>query len=137
MYIFKWHICTPLSISVYLVFIPMSTFCTSLSGMFVFLRVAHCTAFSIISALSLHIAVEQCDYFSHFQLRFLGDDIKEGDVILSNHPSAGGSHLPDLTVITPVGKTLFELPKKYMCAGEASATEFPSTLEGGCSYCCV
>ncbi|KAK4885928.1 hypothetical protein RN001_002199 [Aquatica leii] len=27
---------------------------------------------------------------------------KEGDVILSNHPSAGGSHLPDLTVITPV-----------------------------------
>lgn len=27
---------------------------------------------------------------------------KDGDVVLSNHPSAGGSHLPDLTVITPV-----------------------------------
>lgn len=26
----------------------------------------------------------------------------DGDVILCNHPSAGGSHLPDLTVITPV-----------------------------------
>ncbi|GJQ79107.1 hypothetical protein Trydic_g5362 [Trypoxylus dichotomus] len=26
----------------------------------------------------------------------------EGDVILSNHPAAGGSHLPDFTVITPV-----------------------------------
>lgn len=26
----------------------------------------------------------------------------EGDVILANHPKAGGSHLPDLTVITPV-----------------------------------
>jgi 5-oxoprolinase (ATP-hydrolysing) len=25
-----------------------------------------------------------------------------GDSILSNHPSTGGSHLPDLTVITPV-----------------------------------
>jgi len=25
-----------------------------------------------------------------------------GDVILSNHPEAGGSHLPDLTIITPV-----------------------------------
>lgn len=24
-----------------------------------------------------------------------------GDVILSNHPSFGGSHLPDLTVISP------------------------------------
>ncbi|XP_049939893.1 5-oxoprolinase [Schistocerca serialis cubense] len=37
-----------------------------------------------------------------YQMRVLGDNIHEGDVILSNHPSAGGSHLPDLTVITPV-----------------------------------
>jgi hypothetical protein len=28
--------------------------------------------------------------------------IKQGDVILANHPSAGGSHLPDMTCITPV-----------------------------------
>ena len=28
--------------------------------------------------------------------------LSPGDVILSNHPVAGGSHLPDLTVITPV-----------------------------------
>lgn len=28
--------------------------------------------------------------------------LKKGDVLLSNHPSCGGSHLPDLTVITPV-----------------------------------
>ncbi|XP_041454379.1 5-oxoprolinase-like isoform X2 [Lytechinus variegatus] len=37
-----------------------------------------------------------------YQMETLGDDLKEGDVILSNHPAAGGSHLPDLTVITPV-----------------------------------
>ncbi|XP_042898773.1 5-oxoprolinase [Parasteatoda tepidariorum] len=37
-----------------------------------------------------------------FQMRHLGDNIHDGDVILSNHPCAGGSHLPDLTVITPV-----------------------------------
>lgn len=37
-----------------------------------------------------------------YQLGVLGDDLKPGDVILSNHPCAGGSHLPDLTVITPV-----------------------------------
>jgi len=29
-------------------------------------------------------------------------ELKPGDVILANHPSAGGTHLPDLTVITPV-----------------------------------
>lgn len=28
--------------------------------------------------------------------------INQGDVILANHPSAGGSHLPDITCITPV-----------------------------------
>ena len=27
---------------------------------------------------------------------------KRGDVVLANHPSAGGSHLPDMTCITPV-----------------------------------
>jgi 5-oxoprolinase (ATP-hydrolysing) len=32
----------------------------------------------------------------------LRGEIQAGDVILSNHPVAGGSHLPDLTVITPV-----------------------------------
>eukprot|EP00730_Choanoeca_flexa_P007915 TRINITY_DN12412_c0_g2_i1.p1 TRINITY_DN12412_c0_g2~~TRINITY_DN12412_c0_g2_i1.p1 ORF type:complete len:1293 (+),score=305.35 TRINITY_DN12412_c0_g2_i1:21-3899(+) len=28
--------------------------------------------------------------------------LKPGDVLVSNHPAAGGSHLPDITVITPV-----------------------------------
>ncbi|GAA6228331.1 5-oxoprolinase [Lates japonicus] len=37
-----------------------------------------------------------------YQMRSLGNKLREGDVILSNHPCAGGSHLPDLTVITPV-----------------------------------
>jgi len=37
-----------------------------------------------------------------FQIQTLGDSIRAGDVLLSNHPKAGGSHLPDLTVITPV-----------------------------------
>ncbi|GAA5982313.1 hypothetical protein JCM5350_006140 [Sporobolomyces pararoseus] len=31
-----------------------------------------------------------------------GNGIVEGDVLLSNSPTAGGSHLPDITVITPV-----------------------------------
>jgi len=37
--------------------------------------------------------------------------VQEGDVLLSNHPQlAGGSHLPDITAITPVfdhGKIVF------------------------------
>jgi 5-oxoprolinase (ATP-hydrolysing) len=36
--------------------------------------------------------------------------LEEGDCLLSNHPSAGGSHLPDCTVIVPTfhnGKVVF------------------------------
>lgn len=37
--------------------------------------------------------------------------LEQGDVLVTNHPCAGGSHLPDITVITPVindqGETLF------------------------------
>ena len=44
------------------------------------------------------------------QVRYYGkggpgasEGLNEGDVLLSNHPQlAGGSHLPDITVITPV-----------------------------------
>ena len=30
------------------------------------------------------------------------DNLNEGDVLVTNHPYAGDSHLPDITVITPV-----------------------------------
>lgn len=39
------------------------------------------------------------------QLRHLPGGFNPGDVVLVNHPQAGGSHLPDLTVITPVRKS--------------------------------
>ncbi|VFQ46634.1 hydantoinase b/oxoprolinase [Desulfoluna butyratoxydans] len=44
------------------------------------------------------------------QILMRGKDLKEGDVLVSNDPGAGGSHLPDITVITPVfrdGKIIF------------------------------
>lgn len=37
-----------------------------------------------------------------WQKDFLGSELCDGDVLLTNHPSAGGSHLPDITIITPV-----------------------------------
>uniref|UniRef100_A0A7I4BP05 5-oxoprolinase n=2 Tax=Physcomitrium patens TaxID=3218 RepID=A0A7I4BP05_PHYPA len=39
-----------------------------------------------------------------WQLQHWGQNLKEGDVLVTNHPAAGGSHLPDITVITPVFK---------------------------------
>ena len=37
-----------------------------------------------------------------YQVRAMADEWHDGDVLMSNHPQAGGSHLPDITVITPV-----------------------------------
>ncbi|KAI8638943.1 Hydantoinase B/oxoprolinase-domain-containing protein [Parasitella parasitica] len=37
-----------------------------------------------------------------YQLNFYKGNLFEGDVIMTNHPQAGGSHLPDITIITPV-----------------------------------
>ncbi|XP_011879574.1 PREDICTED: 5-oxoprolinase [Vollenhovia emeryi] len=37
-----------------------------------------------------------------YQIKAFNGKFTPGDVILANHPLAGGSHLPDLTVITPV-----------------------------------
>jgi len=45
-----------------------------------------------------------------YQINTLGDNWKEGEVILANHPMAGGTHLPDITLMTPVfshGKPVF------------------------------
>ncbi|KAI9143153.1 Hydantoinase B/oxoprolinase-domain-containing protein [Paraphysoderma sedebokerense] len=47
-----------------------------------------------------------------YQLKHWGSNLKDGDVLVSNHPQCGGSHLPDITVITPVydetsGKIVF------------------------------
>ncbi|CAK5262241.1 unnamed protein product [Mycena citricolor] len=37
-----------------------------------------------------------------YQMKRHGKTLKEGDVLMTNSPHAGGSHLPDITVITPV-----------------------------------
>ncbi|KAF7760255.1 hypothetical protein Agabi119p4_10931 [Agaricus bisporus var. burnettii] len=37
-----------------------------------------------------------------YQMKLHGSSLKEGDVLMANSPVAGGSHLPDITIITPV-----------------------------------
>lgn len=37
-----------------------------------------------------------------FQIQHNEGNIHPGDVFVTNHPAAGGTHLPDITVITPV-----------------------------------
>ncbi|KAJ3104895.1 hypothetical protein HDU97_008753 [Phlyctochytrium planicorne] len=37
-----------------------------------------------------------------WQMKNSNKILKPGDVLMTNHPQAGGSHLPDITIITPV-----------------------------------
>ncbi|CAB3406225.1 unnamed protein product [Caenorhabditis bovis] len=57
----------------------------------------------IANAPHIPVHLGGMQYTVKFQIDHLGvDGIKNGDVILANHPIAGGCHLPDFTVITPV-----------------------------------
>ncbi|XP_012265317.2 5-oxoprolinase [Athalia rosae] len=51
-----------------------------------------------------------------FQIKAFEGRFTPGDVILANHPSAGGSHLPDLTVITPVFRSDLDAPVFFVAS---------------------
>lgn len=78
-----------------------------------------------------------------YQVGHLGENWKEGEVILANHPSSGGTHLPDMTVITPVfnnGKAEFYVASRghHADIGGISAGSMPAfsknLLEEGASF---
>lgn len=51
-------------------------------------------------------------------MKLHGATLKEGDVLMTNSPWAGGSHLPDITIITPVFA-----PKPKRPSASASASQ--------------
>ena len=55
-------------------------------------------------------------YAVKFQHKLHEGKLRPGDVLVSNHPESGGTHLPDITVITPV----FETDGKTICFYTAS-----------------
>ncbi|BGP29500.1 hypothetical protein JCM10296v2_001239 [Rhodotorula toruloides] len=56
----------------------------------------------IANAPHLPVHLGSMSFAVRYQQNFYKDNLHEGDVILTNHPVAGGSHLPDCTIITPV-----------------------------------
>ena len=56
----------------------------------------------VANAPHIPIHLGSMQYAIQYQHRLWDGKLKPGDVLLSNHPECGGTHLPDLTVITPV-----------------------------------
>jgi 5-oxoprolinase (ATP-hydrolysing) len=64
----------------------------------------------VANAPHIPIHLGSMQFAIQYQHRLWGDKLKPGDVLLSNHPDAGGTHLPDLTVVTPAfydGRLIF------------------------------
>ncbi|PWN52420.1 Hydantoinase B/oxoprolinase [Violaceomyces palustris] len=58
----------------------------------------------VANAPHLPVHLGSMSFAVRFQVDYLKQhgEMKRGDVIMANMPSAGGSHLPDITIITPV-----------------------------------
>jgi 5-oxoprolinase (ATP-hydrolysing) len=56
----------------------------------------------VSNAPSIPVHLGSMQYCVAACIKLLGDDWHEGDVILTNHPAVGGTHLPDMTVVTAV-----------------------------------
>lgn len=65
-----------------------------------------------------------------YQLDFWGADLKDGDILCTNSPTVGGTHLPDITVVSPV---FHEGKIQFVVAARAHHSEIGGTAPGSSS----
>ncbi|TQB70395.1 hypothetical protein MPDQ_000609 [Monascus purpureus] len=56
----------------------------------------------VANAPHLPVHLGSMQFAVRYQHKKWFGQLKDGDVLVTNHPSCGGTHLPDITVITPV-----------------------------------
>lgn len=56
----------------------------------------------VANAPHIPIHLGSMQFAIQYQHRLWKDRLQPGDVLLTNHPQCGGTHLPDLTVVSPV-----------------------------------
>ncbi|KAH7021304.1 Hydantoinase B/oxoprolinase-domain-containing protein [Microdochium trichocladiopsis] len=56
----------------------------------------------VANAPHIPIHLGSMQFAIQYQHRLWAGKLKPGDVLLTNHPQTGGTHLPDLTVVSPV-----------------------------------
>ncbi|ABN64939.2 5-oxoprolinase [Scheffersomyces stipitis CBS 6054] len=65
-----------------------------------------------------------------YQLDYWKDNLREGDILCSNSPSVGGTHLPDVTVISPV---FIDGKIQFVVAARAHHSEIGGSAPGSSS----
>lgn len=56
----------------------------------------------VANAPHIPVHLGSMQFAIRYQHKMWNGKLKDGDVLVTNHPSCGGTHLPDITVITPV-----------------------------------
>ncbi|KAI1077448.1 Hydantoinase B/oxoprolinase-domain-containing protein [Whalleya microplaca] len=70
----------------------------------------------VANAPHVPVHLGSMSYAVKYQHNLHRGNLRPGDVLVSNHPESGGTHLPDITVITPV----FDTDEKTICFYTAS-----------------
>lgn len=70
----------------------------------------------VANAPHVPVHLGSMSYAVKYQHNLHMGNLRPGDVLVSNHPESGGTHLPDITVITPV----FDTDGKTICFYTAS-----------------
>lgn len=76
-------------------------------------------------AVPVHLSL--MSFAVKYQIQHWGDDISEGDIWATNHPQAMGTHLPDITVISPV---FVDGQIRFYVASRAHHAEIGGTVAG-------
>jgi N-methylhydantoinase B/oxoprolinase/acetone carboxylase alpha subunit len=74
------------------------------------------------------------EYAVRYQHEQYSGKLKPGDHILTNHPLAGGTHLPDITIVTPVWdkggtRIIFYVASRGHHGKSSTPTNIISTLQ--------
>ncbi|CAH6720772.1 5-oxoprolinase [[Candida] jaroonii] len=56
----------------------------------------------VANAPAVPVHLSSMSFAVKYQINHWGDNIKPGDILATNHPEAMGTHLPDITIISPV-----------------------------------
>lgn len=65
-----------------------------------------------------------------YQLEYWKHNLREGDILCTNSPSVGGTHLPDITIISPV---FYDTKLQFVVASRAHHSEIGGSAPGSSS----
>lgn len=81
----------------------------------------------VANAPSVPVHLSSMSFAVKYQIKYWGEDIKPGDILATNHPEAMGTHLPDITIISPV---FIDGKIRFFVGSRAHHAEIGGTVAG-------